>query len=671
MIAALSQLLSVLLLSVLLLLVAPANSSFSSVGQNVTRFAAFSILDDDSTQQQQLEAVPGQVWKRNQPVFTMDKPWETDVNNGYSSVLYDPDDSFGLGRFRAFYSASDGGFGAADCPPGECPGGSATLVANSSDGLVWQKPKLGLFGWANSSKNRGVLSNATRPHACCVYCPSGSCPCPYCGAAPSNETNILFESTTAVAIFDDSAHEKNASRRFKVWGNLAQQMIAPSVGDGGSPLSVEVTGPCDTCFTAHRCKPHGKGCDACVAAITSCQTTCKPPFSKTAVTAFCDQGNKPKPKPKPRMPWKAPMVAGAAVSADGQAWTDYRNLQLPTDPRPNRWRFDAQAAMFFDERRQKYVGTNRAFRPCQPAQMPGGEAEACGECPIWWQPHGGCQDPPRPGCSALQCNHTVRSIGTVTSGSADWETTEWGDNTEVLAPVRGLSGCPQTTACDNPTSQYYSQVTWPFYNVYLGIVMVFKAVDPPDVYGQGMVHCELVYTTDPEMTANWTRITPGQDFIPLGTPMGEGKGQWDSHICFASGVPVRMENEIRVYYMGGDGPHYSKPWPDPNHRNSSFGLATLRQDGFIALRAKDGTAGSAKTIALQVSGSGQLVATADTAMTGASVSLSVGAIKCGVLSGANVTDHALAGCGALSVGGSVSLTVALAGEARLYTVGFT
>ena len=58
-------------------------------------------------------------------------------------------------------------------------------------------------------------------------------------------------------------------------------------------------------------------------------------------------------------------------------------------------------------------------------------------------------------------------------------------------------------------------------------------------------------------------------------------------------------------------------------------------------------------------------------MTGASVSLSVGAIKCGVLSGANVTDHALAGCGALSVGGSVSLTVALAGEARLYTVGFT
>lgn len=121
--------------------------------------------------------------------------------------------------------------------------------------------------------------------------------------------------------------------------------------------------------------------------------------------------------------------------------------------------------------------------------------------------------------------------------------------------------------------------------------------------------------------------------------------------------------------MGGDGPHYDKAWPDSNHRNSSFGLATLRQDGFIALRATDGKVGSAKTITLNVSGS-QLVVTADTAMAGASASLSIGATKCRVLSGENVTDHALAECGALSVGSSVSLTVALAGEARLYTVGF-
>eukprot|EP01047_Picozoa_sp_COSAG01_P072252 COSAG01_NODE_11441_length_1934_cov_0.863215_2_plen_209_part_00 len=158
----------------------------------------------------------GEVRKRSEPVFMMDKPWETNVNNGYSSVLYDPEDAFGLGRFRAFYSASDGGFGAADCPPGECGAGSATLVANSTDGISWEKPRLGLFAWSSSKKNRGTLSNATTPLPCCTLCPPGACPCPFCGHAAASETNILFEETTAVAIFDDGAHELNASRRFKV-----------------------------------------------------------------------------------------------------------------------------------------------------------------------------------------------------------------------------------------------------------------------------------------------------------------------------------------------------------------------------------------------------------------------------------------------------------------------
>ena len=66
----------------------------------------------------------------------------------------------------------------------------------------------------------------------------------------------------------------------------------------------------------------------------------------------------------------------------------------------------------------------------------------------------------------------------------------------------------------------------------------------------------------------------------------------------------------------------------------------------------------------------QLVVSADTALAGASLSISVGGTKCAALSNANVTDHPLAGCGALKTGGAARLTVALAGEARLYTVGF-
>lgn len=61
---------------------------------------------------------------------------------------------------------------------------------------------------------------------------------------------------------------------------------------------------------------------------------------------------------------------------------------------------------------------------------------------------------------------------------------------------------------------------------------------------------------------------------------------------------------------------------------------------------------------------------ADTALPGASVSISVAGSKCTALSGANVTDHVLGGCDRLSVGTSATLTIGLSGAARLYIVGF-
>ena len=49
-------------------------------------------------------------------------------------------------------------------------------------------------------------------------------------------------------------------------------------------------------------------------------------------------------------------------------------------------------------------------------------------------------------------------------------------------------------------------------------------------------------------------------------------------VCFAAAVPVAWRGEERLYYMGGNGPHSGA-------RNSSFGLATLRRDGYAAVRA--------------------------------------------------------------------------------------
>ena len=72
-----------------------------------SKYAAFSVLD--GAVGHTLEATLGPVQRGNggQPLFRPNEnPWETNIDNGYSSVLYDPEDSFGLGRYRVYYSVS-------------------------------------------------------------------------------------------------------------------------------------------------------------------------------------------------------------------------------------------------------------------------------------------------------------------------------------------------------------------------------------------------------------------------------------------------------------------------------------------------------------------------------------------------------------------------------------
>lgn len=508
-----------------------------------TKYAAFSVIEPPST----LVPTLGPVEKHPaSPLFTGTEPWESEINNGYSSILYDPKDTFGLGRYRVYYSALDKAFHGSI--PGESSG-SATLYATSDDGLVFDKPALHRYNYSGSTTN-----------------------------------NILFDGTTAVAVYDDVFHDKNASSRFKVWGNLP----------GLDSNHVEIEGYDHPAYRAQ--------------------------------------------------------LGGSAVSHNGLDFTDYRRLQNVSESSevPDTFRFDAQASLYFDVNTDQYVGTMRAFRPCA----------TCGQCPIWWDPTNGCQSHVGPGCTPEQCNQTVRAIATSSSSSSNFQTTAWGPSEEVQA------------IHDDPTIQFYSQVSWPFYNIHLGIVMTFSAVDPHDVYGLGKVHCELAWSTD---GTQYERLQPGADFIPLGDVAHR---EWDSHICFASAHPVKLHHETRIYYMGGDGPHYSPPRPSSDHRNSSFGLATLRPDGFVALRPRAGDSfGVAKTIPLRVSGL-QLVVTADTAPHGRLVVevlhplLEGGAARCSPLMGRNVTDEGLRGCELLKVLGQDVVLKIRVRDAALYTFGF-
>jgi hypothetical protein len=130
--------------------------------------------------------------------------------------------------------------------------------------------------------------------------------------------------------------------------------------------------------------------------------------------------------------------------------------------------------------------------------------------------------------------------------------------------------------------------------------------------------------------------------------------------------------------MAGDGPHYSPPYPSPLHRNSSYALATLRPDGFVALSPKTGAAaGRATTVPLLVSGP-RLLVTADAAPSGtvrvsvrsAGAAGSTTTLECVALSGRNVTDEALDGCDLDGLVGQMATLELQLEDAALYIVGF-
>ena len=117
-----------------------------NAGDGATKYAAFSVLAQQQQQQQPegLEAALGPVQRGNggEPLFRPNEnPWETNIDNGYSSVLYDPADSFGLGRYRVYYSASVPGSGGAI--PGESAFASLVLFRSERRSVYRRQPASG------------------------------------------------------------------------------------------------------------------------------------------------------------------------------------------------------------------------------------------------------------------------------------------------------------------------------------------------------------------------------------------------------------------------------------------------------------------------------------------------------------------------------------------------
>ncbi|KAJ1621721.1 hypothetical protein T492DRAFT_1067697 [Pavlovales sp. CCMP2436] len=244
--------------------------------------------------------------------------------------------------------------------------------------------------------------------------------------------------------------------------------------------------------------------------------------------------------------------------------------------------------------------------------------------------------------------------------------------------VMGMDGCAYET-------QVYSQITFPWAGVYLGLAAVFYLV--PD-----RIATHLTWSLDGE---NWSWVAgkpaclpapghererhfrctfpKGQPFIPVGEP-----GAFDEYITFPSRpVPVSdaPNANVRIYIAGGNGPHFGS-------RNTSIGLAMIRADRYVSLTESRGQAGGAVIGPLLCTGP-LLLITADVGPTG---SLAVGLLgaafsaRGGVsmgaaipLVGANVTRAPLRFVGGGDFSAHVGKRVVLEARissASLYTVGF-
>lgn len=128
---------------------------------------------------------------------------------------------------------------------------------------------------------------------------------------------------------------------------------------------------------------------------------------------------------------------------------------------------------------------------------------------------------------------------------------------------------------------------YPYEGVYIGFDWVFPISDHTG-WDAGPIYPELAFSRD--LTEDWQRPsrTP---IIPLGA-----SGAWDDGMIFTTAYPVKVGNEIWMYYGGFDEGHEDTP------KTSRIGLAKWRLDGFMSLNA-GATEGTMTTKKLTFSGS--------------------------------------------------------------------
>ena len=525
-----------------------------------TRHAAFASIDF-STLTGNLRIKQGTIAKHpRNPLFIQSEPWERRIDNGYPNVVKLPTPRGS--SFQLWYGT---------CARENNCDRQLLLYANSTDGLRWRKPRLGLFD----------LAAADLPEL----------------RAYGRANNILVEAG-GVGVFRDE-REPNPSLRYKA--------IGP--GCWTSPTLSRV-GDVDACGGGAP-PPHG-------GAAGGHQACCRRQLRHRNPDRFVGQ---------------------RASSPDGLTWSHVANLSWPP---PHKW--DTHQNAFRDEVSGHYILTTRSIPTFEGSSTP------------------------------------ERTISMHASSSSGWEGMVEADTR--VPPVITLRG--------SQDRQPYSQVTWPWLDVYLGLVAVYHPNEASQKVYNRLVWSRVPIPTSSEAGAGggggdssgggwqWVEgdLSSGPSFIHLGGGSGDessrggdvggdggepssrhhhhqhnsGNSAFDSHIIFAA-TPISISSsstqwqhhhrqhhhhnnsnsgggggkrrrrrlgeveaaedegndggggsgsgEEWIYYMGGDGPHSGA-------RNSSFALATLRKNGFVCVCGSGGY----RTVPLLVTGS-RLIVSAD------------------------------------------------------------
>ncbi|HNT34025.1 MAG TPA: hypothetical protein PKH07_03415 [bacterium] len=191
-----------------------------------------------------------------------------------------------------------------------------------------------------------------------------------------------------------------------------------------------------------------------------------------------------------------------------------------------------------------------------------------------------CWDPrTKQYCGYVKLGSVVRDLKRRSVGfTSTSDPLQWPDPELIIEPDE----IDDRWATPPARTQFYGFCAFPYETMYLGFLWLYRSYPTPadpEGYMDGVIYVELASSRDGK---HWDRIAPAEDGLrPAILPLG-AEGTWDSGMICTTNHPLVESNQIKLYYGGTLGTHYSasKDWV------SAIGLATMRKDGFASLDAK-------------------------------------------------------------------------------------